>query len=32
VGQGGWGGPKGKPHTSRMSRNSTDAYFRPQGS
>lgn len=32
VGQGGWGGPKGKPHKSRMSRNSTDAYFRPQGS
>ena len=32
VGQGGWGGPKGKPHTSRFSRNSTDAYLRPQGS
>ena len=32
VGQGGWGGPKGKPHTSRLSRNSTDAYLRPQSS
>ena len=32
VGQGGWGGPKGKPHTGTLSRNSTDAYLRPQGS